>query len=229
MNARWYDPQTGRFITEDPARDGVNWYAYCGNNPLNFTDPTGLTTLDDYAYQMETTHSDNAVDARNYANAQEAANHPTDSFSSIQEDRANIYSVGLAIGMIGAGVCLTVDGGSKFGAGVAGAFATGGEALAIPAYDAALIASAAETAAGITSVVTGINVLMSQGLPSSKELIQKAKNHNRKFEVNPTSKSDWEPHPIPKLEEQTPPTTLGKALKFIGGVLDLLGNIGVIK
>ncbi|MBI9102520.1 MAG: RHS repeat-associated core domain-containing protein [Spirochaetales bacterium] len=42
FNARWYDPETGRFITEDPARDGVSWYVYCGNNPLGFVDPTGL-------------------------------------------------------------------------------------------------------------------------------------------------------------------------------------------
>ncbi len=44
-NARWYDPQLGRFITEDPARDGANWYAYCWNNPLAFVDPTGLDRL----------------------------------------------------------------------------------------------------------------------------------------------------------------------------------------
>ena len=25
FNARWYDPQLGRFITEDPIKDGVNW------------------------------------------------------------------------------------------------------------------------------------------------------------------------------------------------------------
>lgn len=41
-NARWYDPTTGRFITEDPARDGDNWFAYCSNNPLRYVDPTGL-------------------------------------------------------------------------------------------------------------------------------------------------------------------------------------------
>ena len=41
-NARWYDPNLGRFITEDPARDGVNWFIYVNNNPLNFIDPTGL-------------------------------------------------------------------------------------------------------------------------------------------------------------------------------------------
>ena len=42
FNARWYEPETGRFTTEDPARDAVNWYAYCGNNPLSRIDPTGL-------------------------------------------------------------------------------------------------------------------------------------------------------------------------------------------
>jgi hypothetical protein len=41
-NARWYDPTLGRFITEDPARDGVNWYGYCAQNPLRFVDPSGL-------------------------------------------------------------------------------------------------------------------------------------------------------------------------------------------
>jgi RHS repeat-associated protein len=42
FNARWYDPTLGRFITEDPARSGGNWFAYCSNNPLTHTDPTGL-------------------------------------------------------------------------------------------------------------------------------------------------------------------------------------------
>ncbi|WP_156809970.1 RHS repeat-associated core domain-containing protein [Spirochaeta africana] len=42
FNARWYDPQTGRFISEDPIRDGANWYIYVGNNPLGFVDPSGL-------------------------------------------------------------------------------------------------------------------------------------------------------------------------------------------
>ena len=42
FNARWYDSEIGRFITEDPARDGVNWYAYCNGNPLVKIDPDGL-------------------------------------------------------------------------------------------------------------------------------------------------------------------------------------------
>ncbi len=42
FNVRWYDASLGRFVTQDPIRDGVNWYAYCENNPLRFVDPTGL-------------------------------------------------------------------------------------------------------------------------------------------------------------------------------------------
>ncbi|MDC7126871.1 MAG: RHS repeat-associated core domain-containing protein [Spirochaetales bacterium] len=37
------DPNIGRFTTEDPIRDGLNWYAYANNNPLKFVDPTGLS------------------------------------------------------------------------------------------------------------------------------------------------------------------------------------------
>ena len=46
MRARYYNTDTGRFITEDPIKDGYNWYAYCGNNPLMFADPSGLFDYD---------------------------------------------------------------------------------------------------------------------------------------------------------------------------------------
>lgn len=41
MRARWYDPAIGRFISEDPAGDGVNWYSYCDGNPVNAVDLDG--------------------------------------------------------------------------------------------------------------------------------------------------------------------------------------------
>ncbi len=43
LGHRYYDPSIGRFITSDPAQDGTNWYAYCGNDPLGGTDPEGLS------------------------------------------------------------------------------------------------------------------------------------------------------------------------------------------
>ena len=42
LRARYYDPVIGRFLSEDPAGDGLNWYTYCGNNPVVFVDFTGL-------------------------------------------------------------------------------------------------------------------------------------------------------------------------------------------
>ena len=42
LRNRMYDPETGRFISEDPIRDGLNWYAYCEGNPVNRWDPWGL-------------------------------------------------------------------------------------------------------------------------------------------------------------------------------------------
>lgn len=43
---RYYDPESGRFITKDPLgdRDGPNLYAYVSNNPLMFIDLWGLIT-----------------------------------------------------------------------------------------------------------------------------------------------------------------------------------------
>jgi len=42
LRARYYDPNIQRFISEDPAKDGNNWYIYCANNPIMFIDPTGF-------------------------------------------------------------------------------------------------------------------------------------------------------------------------------------------
>jgi hypothetical protein len=42
LGERWYWPELGRFIQQDPLGDGVNWYAYAGNNPVVWADPSGL-------------------------------------------------------------------------------------------------------------------------------------------------------------------------------------------
>ena len=39
---RDYAPELGRFTTVDPIQAGDLWYAYCGNDPVDYLDPTGL-------------------------------------------------------------------------------------------------------------------------------------------------------------------------------------------
>ncbi|NHA13913.1 RHS repeat-associated core domain-containing protein, partial [Thioalkalivibrio sp. XN279] len=47
MGGRVYDPEIGRFLSPDPfvqfpaSTQGFNRYAYVGNNPLSYTDPSG--------------------------------------------------------------------------------------------------------------------------------------------------------------------------------------------
>jgi hypothetical protein len=44
FGARDYDPTIGRWLTKDPLgfEAGINFYAFCGNDPVNRIDPTGL-------------------------------------------------------------------------------------------------------------------------------------------------------------------------------------------
>ena len=48
LQTRYYDPETGRFISQDDISylapenlTGLNLYAYCHNNPVNYADPSG--------------------------------------------------------------------------------------------------------------------------------------------------------------------------------------------
>jgi len=45
--ARYYDPSSGRFVSEDPLRfgGGKNFYSYAGNSPVIFADPSGLNKI----------------------------------------------------------------------------------------------------------------------------------------------------------------------------------------
>ena len=49
LQTRYYDPELGRFISQDSIEyadyesvNGLNLYAYCGNNPVMYVDPSGM-------------------------------------------------------------------------------------------------------------------------------------------------------------------------------------------
>lgn len=47
FRARWYDPISGRWLSNDPIgiSGGLNLYEFCGSNPVNYVDPWGEDTI----------------------------------------------------------------------------------------------------------------------------------------------------------------------------------------
>ncbi|MDR3691325.1 MAG: RHS repeat-associated core domain-containing protein, partial [Fimbriimonas sp.] len=41
MRARYYDSRSARFVSQDPGMSGINWFSYCGNEPVDRGDPNG--------------------------------------------------------------------------------------------------------------------------------------------------------------------------------------------
>ena len=54
LRNRYYSPIVGQFITEDPAKDGTNWYVYCAGDPVNLVDPSGMVITTSTADSAET-------------------------------------------------------------------------------------------------------------------------------------------------------------------------------
>ena len=46
LGHRYYEADTGRFLTRDPIKYGRNWYRYGNGDPLSSIDPDGLSILD---------------------------------------------------------------------------------------------------------------------------------------------------------------------------------------
>ena len=106
MRARYYDPQVGRFISEDPLGFGggdVNLYGYVQNNPVMFVDPSGLAVGDwwDLPANYERAQEIAAEEHRNFAGHHndlgDAMRHATWSNRTVEETNLfTAWSAGLA-------------------------------------------------------------------------------------------------------------------------------------
>jgi RHS repeat-associated protein len=47
LGHRFYWPEVGRFLSQDPEKDWTNWYSYANGNPLRSIDPDGLRPCPD--------------------------------------------------------------------------------------------------------------------------------------------------------------------------------------
>ena len=86
LGHRYYESRTGRFLSQDPAGSGGNWYAYCGNSPTNGDDPSGLedsaagTPPGDYTYpdgRQYTVEQDGSISMNGSVNVQNSGGSST--------------------------------------------------------------------------------------------------------------------------------------------------------
>ena len=97
---RYYNPSTGRFISEDPlglAGKELNLYNYTGNNPISFIDPSGQSKWHIYGW--------NVVRLTAAYLALKAAHKYF--FSEIESETMEIFKIKTSRKQIGCGVFIT--------------------------------------------------------------------------------------------------------------------------
>ena len=131
--ARAYSPSLGRFLQTDPVGydDGLNWYAYVGNDPIGGTDPSGMNEREEQPKEKPNVVSEVVIKGRKNSKGQGVSfdridNHysairlPTVILKWYQESRCSIWEASDALDK--------AAGGTKFAA-----IAGGGTSLAFGA------------------------------------------------------------------------------------------------
>lgn len=99
--ARYYDPSTGRFLSEDPIQfvGGLNFYRYTRNSPTNFRDALGLCPTTCRTEAIETAVGAALLDGIGLLPGGEAVAAAADDAEALSqgfEFAANLGSIGLA-------------------------------------------------------------------------------------------------------------------------------------
>ncbi len=111
MGHREYDPLACRFLTRDPIGydGGINLYAYCENNPINFADPIGFQVVETHEAAVAT-----ATAALNAARARFAAEVTIEAEMAVLKAEVALETVtvgatgGVVVGATGASVVAPV-------------------------------------------------------------------------------------------------------------------------
>jgi RHS repeat-associated protein len=111
-NARYYDPELGRFIQADKIIPNPgnplawNRYAYANNNPLYYTDPSGHSaTVGEGGYDDEHKNQAEEDAQRNRQLNCQAGNSM---YCSYAQNHPVEYATSMAVGLVGAGTASTV-------------------------------------------------------------------------------------------------------------------------
>jgi hypothetical protein len=124
MRARYYNPYLCRFLNPDPSgfSGGLNWFAYANENPVSYTDPTGLQSWM----------------SPGYGSIPNPVNIVPGNMIATTPDPSAYFAQGLVVGAVGAGAIVvaapvlvavgvpaSIVTGGLFVTGGAGAVATG--------------------------------------------------------------------------------------------------------
>ena len=119
MWAGWWedDPATGRFESEDSAKDGANWSLYAHGDPVNMVDPDGQESLGEVslASALET-----SLSANWFAGIGADVSLAAHAYLKGEHYGVGTYAAAFALGLYGGQVAPQVFRGVVAGAGEAG-------------------------------------------------------------------------------------------------------------